>query len=420
MKDDGGQALPELRELGTVAQLEALAARGWGAEPLKANAHIHVPPNFSAFQSVSQAVDLAAQQNVGVLGVSNYYDYEVYGDFARLARGKNIFPLFGLEIICLVDDLVRRGIKINDPGNPGKFYLCGKGIVHFDRMTAQAQRILGVIRHNDSTRIAELVVLLARIFEQRGVATGLDEAAVVDMVVQRHDCPRHRVYLQERHVCQAFQERLFQLVPPGQRLEKLAGVLGAVPRAGPEDAVGIQNEIRAHLLKAGKPAYVAETFIGFEDSCRLIVELGGIPCYPTLADGASPICPFEDPVSDLIGRLQERRLGCVEFIPIRNQPAVLAHYARAMRSAGLVVTGGTEHNTLEMLALEPQCIGAQPVPDDIKAMFWEGACVVAAHQFLVLHGQRGFETGCGEDGIAELRRLGAAVIRQYLEQESKA
>ena len=29
-------------------------------------------------------------------------------------------------------DLRDAGIKVNDPGNPGKTYLCGKGITRFD------------------------------------------------------------------------------------------------------------------------------------------------------------------------------------------------------------------------------------------------------------------------------------------------
>ena len=57
----------------------------------------------------------------------------------------------------------------------------------------------------------------------------------------------------------------------------------------------------------------------------------------------------------------------------------------AMRAAGLVVTAGTEHNTLDLLPIEPACLKAAPVPDEVKEIFWEGACVVAAHQFLTLH-----------------------------------
>src|SRR5580658_608282 len=132
--------------------------------PVANNAHVHLPPNFSAFGSVRQLIELAAEQNVGVVGVSNYYDYDVYGPFAALARQRRIFPLFGIEIIALDDELQLRGIKVNDPGNPGKFYICGKGITRFVEMTAEAKRILHAIRQNDSTRIAAIIQLLDEIF----------------------------------------------------------------------------------------------------------------------------------------------------------------------------------------------------------------------------------------------------------------
>lgn len=409
-------ALNGLRDLGSVAQMQDAAGRTGGLARQKVNAHVHLPPNFSAFGSVEQCVELAAREGVAVLGASNYYDYEVYGEFARLAAARGIFPLFGLEVICWVDDLAREGVKINDPGNPGKFYLCGKGITKFAAMTPEAQQLLGTIRRNDSTRMAKVVKRLAEIFACGGVETGLSEAAVIERVMARHGCPRSQVYLQERHVCQAFQERFFEIVPAERRVEVLGRVLGASPKVVAEDAVKVQNEIRSQLLKAGKAAYVEETFIGFEDARRLIVELGGIPCYPTLADGARPICPFEEPVEGLIARIRERGIGCAEFIPIRNKPAVLSAYVKAMRAAGLVVTAGTEHNTLDLLPIEPRCAGGEPIPEDVKEIFWEGACVVAAHQFLSLHGERGFEASCGPERIEALARLGEAVIRRYREK----
>jgi hypothetical protein len=123
------EALSFLKALGTLEELvaEGSASRAPSTR-LRVNSHIHLPPNFSAFQTVDHALELAVAQDIGVLGVSNYYDYEVYGDFAAGARRAGIFPLFGLEIICLIDELVKGGVKINDPGNPGKMYICGKGI----------------------------------------------------------------------------------------------------------------------------------------------------------------------------------------------------------------------------------------------------------------------------------------------------
>ena len=125
---------------------------------------------FSAFDSVEQAVTLAADQQIGVLGVSNYYDYDVYGDFVERARGRGIFPLFGLEIISMQADLRDAGVKVNDPGNPGKTYLCGKGITRFDAMTAEAARLIDSIRTNDSERMVAMIDRMRNAIRSRGVA----------------------------------------------------------------------------------------------------------------------------------------------------------------------------------------------------------------------------------------------------------
>jgi hypothetical protein len=112
----------------------------------------------------------------------------------------------------------------------------------------------------------------------------------------------------------------------------------------------------------------------------------------------------------------------VEFIPIRNRPEVLERYVTTLRRAGLVVTAGTEHNTLDLLPLQPACVGGALLPSGIQEIFWEGACVAAAHQFLNVHGRGGYVDSGGrlngnyaspEERIAALRKLGAAVIDRF-------
>jgi hypothetical protein len=408
--------LTQLKRLGTAAASQT--AKAFDA---RINAHIHLPPNFSAFETVGQAVDLASLQKIGVLGASNYYDYEVYGDFGALALKSGIYPLFGLEIIAMSESLRLAGAKVNDPGNPGKIYICGKAITRFDPMSAEAARLLGVIRDNDSRRMATMTERLAGVFQRNKVITGLDSNAIIDRVVRRHQCPRNRVYLQERHVCQAFQERLFEIVPGASRPAKLLEIFGTDSKCRPDDAVGIQNEIRSHLMKTGKPAFVAESFVSLEDAYRLICELGGIPCYPILADGQNPVSAFEAPVEKLIENLRSAGVWMAEFIPLRNSVETLEKYVPALRAAGIAVTAGTEHNTLDMLPIEPACLKGQPVPPAIMAIFREGACVAAAHQQLVLNGQCGFTDTqgrlnpnfpTGDLRIRELARIGEAAIAQ--------
>jgi len=353
--------------------------------------------------------------------VSNYYDYDVYGEFVARAQANRVFPLFGLEIITMQEDLRQRGVKVNDPGNPGKTYLCGKGITRFDRMTDEAARLLGVIRRNDRARMAAMIERMRTALRERGLAIDVDETAVIDMVVRRHGSPRETVYLQERHISQAFQEALFAQVPATERADRLAAVLGAKLQAATDDFVAVQNDLRSHLMKAGKPAFVDEAFLSLADARRLVLELGGMPSYPVLADGASPVCEFEADADALVAKVKECGIHAVEWIPIRNKAAVVREYVTRMRAAGLAVTAGTEHNTLDLVALEPFCKDG-PLPAEVRAMFWEGACVVAAHQFLTLHGECGYVDGDGRPNpayassdvrIKSLARIGAAVIRRY-------
>src|SRR6185436_12289843 len=108
---------------------------------------------------------------------------------------KGILPLFGLEIIALLEDLASAGVKINDPGNPGKMYICGKGITRFAAMSPEAAELLNVIRRKDSERMARMTTRLAEVFAAAGLDTGLDEEAVKARVVRRHDVPLETVYL---------------------------------------------------------------------------------------------------------------------------------------------------------------------------------------------------------------------------------
>ncbi len=410
------------RRLGTQKTLLASATKE-DALRLSVNAHIHLPPNFSAFDNVAQALALAAEQGVNVLGASNYYDYSVYAEFAAEANRRRIFPLFGIEIIALIDDLVQAGIKLNDPGNPGRMYLCGKGIMRFDPMTEEAAGLMQTIRHKDSERMALMTRRLAEAFAAAGVETGLDAEAIRAQAATRHDCPLTTVYLQERHIAQAFQEALFAQAVPDERTAVLSRLFGSSPTSGAEDAAGVQGEIRSRLMKAGKPAYVAETFVGFDHAYSLLLALGGIPCYPVLADGATPLCVFEDPVESLIASLNSRGIHAAEFIPVRNSPEILTRYVSALRAAGLIVTAGTEHNTRDLLPLAPTCLGGVPIPEELQEIFREGACVIAAHQFLLAHGMPGYVDAQGhpnagyadnEERIAAFHKLGAAVIQEFI------
>ncbi|HBU59088.1 MAG TPA: hypothetical protein DEB48_04510 [Verrucomicrobiales bacterium] len=410
------QAIDFLKELGSVNAVTTEASNVSLPESLTYNSHIHLPPNFSAFETVEQAVELAADQGVRVLGCGNYYDYSVYQRFTETARDKNVFPSFGTEIIALETDLQQKDIRINDPGNPGRHYICGKAISRFEDLSSRADELLSGIRNNDKLRMTEMVVKMAAVFSEHGIDTGLDDQAVIARVVKRHGCSADTVTLQERHLAQAFQEVFFDEVSEGQRQQKLTDIFRVSSQSNPSDTVGIQNEIRSNLMKAGKICFVPETFVNLAQAKELICELGGIPCYPVLADGSKKRCEYETPVEQLIERLKDNHYTMVELITIRNSPEVLVEYVSAIRQAGIAVVAGTEHNTLDLLPIKPACVGGQAVPEEIDSIFKEGICVLAAHAFLKAHGEEGFvdgQEGNANQRIEDFSRIGAVVLKNY-------
>jgi len=260
------------------------------------------------------------------------------------------------------------------------------------------------------------------ICKEAGVPTGLDADTIRKHVATAAGSDTSTVVLQERHVAQAFATALVGIAnSTGKAVpELLSAVCGAPVSAA--DAAGMQNALRSHLMKAGKPAYVPERFVNFEQAFELILALGGVPTYPTLADGAKPICPFEDDVDGLVAELKARGIHAAELIPIRNTPEVLVRYVKAFRAAGMIVTAGTEHNTPDRIPVLPRCVGGAPVPDEIQDILLEGALVLAGHQALVSQGKAGYVLRDGrlnpeypdqQTRIATMRRIGADAVAAW-------
>ncbi|MEJ5171694.1 MAG: hypothetical protein WHU10_11960, partial [Fimbriimonadales bacterium] len=271
----------------------------WDPTPRPHNAHVHLPPNFSGFGSVEEAVSQAKAEGAVLLGAANYYDYSVFESFARRCLDAGVFPLVGTEILTWMDDCARQGWLVNDPGNPGKAYLCGKAIARCSEPTPWASDKLRQIREADSARLEAMTERFESLARNAGLSLRITAEEIRRRVARRHGVPESTVVLQERHLAMAAAEALASV-----DADAAGRLLGCDP---PSDPVRLQNELRSRLLKAGKPAYVEERFVPFEEGARLVRELGGVPCYPAIMDGipGGP-SPFERTPEELARNLLER------------------------------------------------------------------------------------------------------------------
>jgi hypothetical protein len=387
------------------------------------NTHLHVPPNFSAFTTVEDAVETAAAEGVKVVGTSNFHDLRVYDRFDAAARFHGLKALFGLEFISVMEAELQAGITVNDPANPGRAYICGKGIPAPTRPSPVSQAFIDSARDSNEARARLMVDLVRELFAGAGLEVHVTYPSIVEMVATRAEVPPEWVVLQERHVALGFQEALFEALPNDARDRFLERLYGRPATAASNDTVATQGELRAKLMKAGCPAFVDETPVPFEDALGFIRGLGAIVVYPTVADGAAPMCGYEDPVEDLVARLTAHEIHGAELVTVRNSPACVDRYVKAWRDAGIFVTAGTEHNTLERIPVVPACVGGVPISEASLDILWEGVCIVAAHQHRRQHGEPGYVDEAGRldpgfpDGETRLRYyagLGAELIHEAI------
>ncbi len=360
------------------------------------NTHLHVPPNFSAFTTVEDAVATSAKEGVKVIGTSNFHDFGVYDRFDAAAKQHGLAALFGLEFISLLEEEQRNGVKINDPANPGRAYVCGKGIPAPTDPSPETKAFMDTAKVSNEERTSTMIDLIRDLFAKAGLKVDVTYQSIVDVIAERAEVPQEWVVLQERHVALGFQVALFENVPVEARAALLEKVYGQAPKAAPDDAIATQGELRSRLMKAGCPAFIEETPVLFTDALKFIRGLGAITIYPTLADGVIPICGYEDPVEDLIERMAGHDIYGAELIPVRNTPEVVEKYVKTWREAGIFVMVGTEHNTQERIPVAPTCLNSVPLSDDVMDITWEGTCIVAAHQHLMQEGKTGYVDAAGK------------------------
>ena len=364
---------------------------------IKVNAHMHTPYSFSAFSNVDDALDRAVAESVKVVGVNDFYTTEAYEEWAAGCEKRKLFPLFGIEFIGLNQEDQQAGLRINDPGNPGRTYISGKGLSNPFRLSEPYASQLAGVRKEANDQVEAMAEKLNQLLKENQIDIDFNFDEIKKELTKGS--------VRERHLAKALRMKIYDFASDnGQEikllLEKLFG--NKKLQSAVENHAAVENEIRGNLLKAGGAAFVAETpeaFLPVETVCEIIVAAGGIPTYPFLADDANGnYTDFENDLERVADQLTARGFHSVEFITTRNDVELLEKYASSLYEKGFVVTFGSEHNTPAMEPIELFARNQTPLTAELLQINYHGACVIAAHQHLVAQGLDGY---VDEDGQAD-------------------
>ncbi|WP_462317029.1 PHP domain-containing protein [Marinilabilia sp.] len=341
------------------------------------NGHLHTPYSFSAFDSVEQAITLASDQRVKVVGINDFNTVQGYKDWSEACNRFNLVPLFNIEMIGLNREDQKNHVKVNDPSNPGRTYISGKGITTAP-LSGEVNEWLANALKNNNRQSEQMTELLNQQLIKCNAPFTLRFQQIKDELTKGQVRERHLVKALRLKVEEDFKYReeqwAFYKTLTGKDIASL-------------ESAGVENMLRGSLLKAGGPAFIPEdeeAYASVETIRDLILKAKGIPTYPFLGnalDGAST--DFEIDLPQTIETLINRGFFSAEFITPRNSLDYLESAAQQLWDNGFLVTLGTEHNTPAMETLVPMAKGNTPISDQLQEINVKSVCILLAHQYLI-------------------------------------
>lgn len=379
------------------------------------NGHIHTPYSFSAFDSIPQVFEMAKREGIKAVGINDFIVTDGHQSFHDDALKAGVFPLFNIEFMGLLKEEQAKGVKVNDPNNPGRTYFSGKGLDFPSDPDSETKEILRDVKAASNRQTAEMISKLNDYLKVVGAPFGITYEEVKARYAED--------LVRERHIAKAVRQKVFEAYKDaGDRSGMLSIIFaGKQVQSSLDDINGLENEIRSNLLKAGGPAFVPEdedAFLEISKVMDIIVKMGGIPCYPVLLDDKNGACTdFEADFEKLRDSLKAKNIGSVELIPGRNDINVLREFVQIFHEDDFMITFGTEHNTPQLIPLKVDTRGHIDLDDELKFISYQGACVIAAHQYLRANGEQGYiddQGKCKTGDIDYFRNLGAGIFNHFL------
>ncbi|MGQ8335977.1 PHP domain-containing protein [Sunxiuqinia sp. A32] len=381
--------------------------------PIKVNGHFHTPYSFSAFNEIEQVFKMAGTEDVKVLGINDFYTTDGYEEFAKLAKKYEVYPLFNIEFMALQKDLQAKGVRVNDPNNPGRTYFSGKGLQYPVKMNADMVDRLFKVQDESNRQTAQMIEKLNELLDELNAGFSFSFESLKEKYAKN--------LVRERHIAKALREKVVEEFATIEEQKTFFTKVfsGKEPKSAMDDFAGLENEIRGNLLKSGGRAFVPEddkAFLSLEQVVELIIHAGGIPCYPVLLDNPNgEFTDFEGDYQKLYESLVAKNVYSLELIPGRNNPEILEEFVKFFNEKGFVITFGTEHNTPKLDPITVFNGNGDNLSDDMQQIGYEGACVIAAHQSLISAGKEGY---LDKNGVAKIKEriefieLGDRVIRK--------
>ncbi|KMQ52697.1 hypothetical protein CHISP_0466 [Chitinispirillum alkaliphilum] len=359
-------------------------------------------------------VKKASKESIDVLGINDFNTFDGYSEFEQYSKEKGVYPLFNVEFRCITGNTESQPCRWNDPFDFDIIYLCGKGLKSQVKLSIDSTNRIKSLWKGTQDHIWKILSKLNSYLDDVNLDVTLDYCEIRSTY--------SKGTLRERHLAKALYHKFIAKWQEKTDLSRAFNKLfkSELNIKDPYDENRMQDEILTRLFKSDKPAFVkhtVDTAIQMEDARDIILQAGGIPCYPLLGDALKGLTEKEASVDKLITELKKVNIHAVEFISNRCSIEYIKETTYRFKEKGFCVTFGTEHNQPEMLPLLPTTRGNVPFDSELLKTAHEGACIIAAHQELNRANRIGFVESCGKRSdlkLSDLVQKGQSAIQKRI------
>src|SRR5208337_3700461 len=126
-----------------------------------------------------------------VLGINDHYTVAGHEEFRRACEIAGIAAAFSLEAVAMDREAEAQGLLLNDPDNPGRVYLCGKGVTRNPPDSSTEMRNLARMRAALERRNREMTEKVDALFKDRLNADGPTWESVRGLTPRGNATERH-------------------------------------------------------------------------------------------------------------------------------------------------------------------------------------------------------------------------------------
>lgn len=157
------------------------------------NSHIHTPYSFSAFKTAEEAVSLAVDAGIRVLGINDFFTTEGYDEFYAACKKKKVYPLFNIEFIGLEKDYQQTGLRFNDPSNAGRIYVCGKGLNYPQTMSDELKQKFSLLQNESNEHVKKMLAKCNGLFANKFIVIQLNYENIKETLAKNLEIGRAHV-----------------------------------------------------------------------------------------------------------------------------------------------------------------------------------------------------------------------------------